>query len=93
MPQYLISFDIKNGSPEDYDDIHSSIQKFFSNNCRILTTTYLVKVDNNLDLDKTKENIKESIDNSIHIIVAKLDSWSGSYPSDALDCVKNNIRN
>ena len=92
MPIYLISFDIERGESEDYDEAHSIIKKIFSTNCKILTTTYLVKTSNSVDLDKEKKKIVDSSKKSMNIIIAKIESWSGRY-LDAVDCVKKNIRN
>ena len=93
MPIYLISFDLDGGKPEDYAETHSIIKKMFSTNCKILTTTYLVKTSNSVDLDKERKKIVDSSKKSMNIIIAKIESWSGKYPNDVVDCVKKNIRN
>lgn len=69
MPVYMISFDIKNGSDEDYETVHSVIRNMFPIYTNILTTTYMVKTKYSKDPVKVRDTITSSISKSIDVMV------------------------
>lgn len=76
MSLYIISFDIKNGTAEDYKTIHAVIRKMFPTYVSILTTTYIVRTVNSVDLVKVRDKIDDSIKKSVDIMASGATSTS-----------------
>ena len=91
MPAYIISFDIVDGNSEDYNDVHLLIQGLFPTNCRILTSTYLTQTQSNIDGSNIRDQIRDSISKTVHVIVAEMNTWSWSLSQQNSDCVEATI--
>ncbi len=73
---YLISYDLENGSSENYENINSTLENMGA--IRILTTTWVVK-KKDTSCKEIRDCIKGKIDTvGYRLIVCDIADWSGT---------------
>lgn len=72
MVYHVVSYDIEDGSSADYNTINDSITKKFPNNCKILTTTFVII--SNLTSVQIRDFVITLTNKKLNLFVATCDS-------------------
>ena len=91
MTYHMISYDIEGGISSDYDAITSAIEKKFTNNCKILTTTFVI-ISNSTSV-QIRDFVNTLTSKKINLFVATCSSSAWSISDKTIkNCVDNLLK-
>lgn len=75
----MVSYDLENGDSSDYDTISDAINKKFTNNCKILTTTFVIV--SNSTSTQIRDFVQTLTNKKISLFVATCSSSAWNIPN------------
>ena len=76
MTYYIVSFDLEDPYNNDYDSIYARMKNKFPKSCKILSTTCLIKSDDDIDSIKNWFQMCTGDENNISVFVAEWEYYS-----------------